>query len=139
MKMEIIGLDGELSVKGSGSPSSWLALDDAKDVTASLTANEINVTTRGSGGFEDTAAGTRVVGIDAELLYDPTSVAFQAVQTAYRDRAKIEVKVLDGTSGKGFSMLAVVTNFTRNEPLDDAMTVSVSFKKARGAAVTWID
>jgi len=79
--------------------------------------------------------------IEFEMLWDPDDAGFAAIQTAWANAAEIAMAAMDGpiaTSGsQGLASNFTVTNFSRNEPLEEAVTVSVTIKPS--SYTTWYE
>jgi hypothetical protein len=78
------------------------------------------------------------------MVWDTEDEGFTAIQEAYFDGTPVEVAVMDGditTSGsQGLRATMAVTNFSRNEPLEEAITVSVTLKPTYAAnAPEWME
>jgi hypothetical protein len=116
--------------------ASWTLIEDAQDVTLSQTHQEATVNRRGSED-EETLVGQKVREISFDLTYDKTGVAYEALRDAYENATVIFMAVYDGaiaTSGsEGLQVYCYVTEFTRNEPVNGAVTLSVTLKPAANA------
>ena len=114
--------------------SSLTEMGNVKDVTLTLEAGEADVTTRGNSGWRATAPTLRECTAEFEMLWKPGDAGFEAVKTAFLSAGTIRLAVLTGahdepgTEGPlgDFS----ITNFSRNEPLEEGVTVSVTAKLA---------
>ena len=66
------------------------------------------------------------------MVWDTTDAGFTAIKDAYFNNTTIDVAVMDGditTPGnQGLRAVMEVTNFSRTEPLEEAITVSVTIK-----------
>lgn len=128
-----VGLNCELSYNTGtfGSPT-WSAIGNARDVTLSLEAGEADASTRGSDGWRETIQALKDGSIEFELAADSTDAAFTAIKSAFFDGTSIDVLALDGpqstTGSQGLRMIAAVSAFSRSEPLEDTVTVSVTLK-----------
>ena len=107
-------------------------LDTVKDVTLNLETGEADITTRGNKGWRATAATLKAGSVDFEILWKPGDAGFQAFRDAWKDSAEIAVAILDGPhdaeGSQGLAGNFTVTNFSRNEPLEEAVTASVTVK-----------
>lgn len=136
-----IGLDQYAYVNtGSEEVPTWTLVPKAKDVTLGLEAADIDASDRSS-NWRGHLTGHLDATIDMEMNYDPADDAYQALLTVFTARGYIEVLILDGPVGtagsQGLRAYCTVPNFSRNEPLEDAVTISVSFKPAYDATPTW--
>lgn len=110
----------------------WVEIDNAKDVTLALNADEVDVTTRAGGGHKQTEPGLIDSSVEFDINWDTDDENFSALQTAFLARTEIEVLVLDGAytsaGSEGLRMTAKVTTFSRDEALASNLTVSVTLK-----------
>jgi hypothetical protein len=110
-------------------------MDNVKDVTLNLEAGEADVTTRANQGWRATAPTLRECTAEFEMLWKPGDTGFDAIKTAFLTSATIALAVLTGekaTSGtEGPRGDFSITNFSRNEPLEEGVTVSVTAKLAK--------
>ena len=117
---------------GTYETPTWTEIDNVKDVTLNLETGEADVTTRANNGWRATAATLKDWSVEFEMVWDTADAGFTAIQEAYFDNTSIEFAVMDGdiaTSGtQGLRATMAVTNFSRNEPLEEAITVSVTIK-----------
>lgn len=128
-----LGMDAKLyrNTGSYGSPV-WNEVKNVKDVTLNLEAGEADVTTRGNGGWRANIATLKDASIEFEMVWDTADDDFTAIRTAFLTNAAIEFAVLDGpvaTSGsQGLRASMAITNFSRAEPLEEAIKVSVTAK-----------
>lgn len=119
---------------GTNTPAAatWIEQTNVRDVTQNLETGEADITTRANNGWRATAATLKDGSIDFEMVWDPADAGFTAMQTAWATSAEIAMCFLDGASGtagsQGLASNFTVTNFTRSEPLEEAVTVSVTLK-----------
>ena len=108
----------------SGSPS-WQELDTVRDVTLSLSANDVDDTSRTTNGWRSRLAGLREWGLSFEMIYNPDNTAWQKVREAYFNGTAIEILALDGDitvdGQEGVRGTVYVTSFERAEPLEDVV------------------
>ncbi len=128
-----LGLDARL-YRNTGAYSSvtWNEVKNVKDLTLSLEAGEADVTTRGNGGWHATIATLKDGSLEFEMVWDTADDDFTAIRTAFLTNGTVEFAVLDGpvaTSGsQGLRAAMAITNFSRSEPLEEAIKVSVTAK-----------
>jgi predicted secreted protein len=133
-----LGLDAKL-YRNSGTYAipAWNEITNAKDVTLNLEASEADASRRGSAGWRETLRGLKDGSVEFEMVYDGTDAEFQALRDAFLNGTTVEVAVLDGdvttTGTQGLRATMSVINFSRNEPLEEALTVSVTVKPAPAA------
>ena len=122
-------LDGDTTTAAT---EDWSEIDNALDVNLNLSNGEADVTTRGNNGWKATAATLKEGSVEFEMLWKPGDAAFDAIIAAWLAGSEIPIAALDGaitTSGKkGLVSNCSVTNFSRSEPLEEAVKVSVTLK-----------
>ena len=128
---------------GSYDTPQWAEMENVKDLTLNLEAGEADVTTRGNGGWRATVAALKDAAIEFEMVWDTADAAFQAIQQAFFNRAAVELAVMDGgitdAGSQGLRASFAITKFSRNEPLEEAMTVNVTAKPTYSShAPTWM-
>jgi len=129
---------------GTYETPTWVEITNAKDVTLNLEKGEADVTTRANQGWRATVGTLKDGSVEFEMVWDTEDAGFTAIQEAYFDGTPVEVAVMDGdiaTSGsQGLRATMAVTNFSRNEPLEEAITVSVTLKPTYAAnAPEWME
>ena len=133
-----LGMDAKL-YRNTGSYASpvWNEVKNVKDVTLNLEAGEADVTTRGNAGWRANIATLKDASLEFEMVWDTADDDFTAIRTAFLTNAAIEFAVLDGpvaTSGsQGLRASMAITNFSRAEPLEEAIKVSVTAKPTYAA------
>jgi predicted secreted protein len=120
----------EYNTSGVGGAGSWEELSNAKDVTLDLETSEADATTRANNGWRATVAGLKDGSVEFEMVWDTGDAGFTAVKDAFFNNSVLGLKVLDGDSGEGLVADFNIFKFSRNEPLDGLITVSVSAKIA---------
>lgn len=125
-----LGMDAVLNYKagGQGGVGAWTALTNVRDVTLTLEAGEADVTTRANSGWRATVATLREASVEFEMVWDTADAGFTAIRQAYLTNAVIGFQVLDGAGGQGLQADFMITNFSRSEALEEAITVSVTAK-----------
>jgi len=129
-----LGMDGKLyylSAKLTATPTtadSWTEITNAKDVTLNLSTGTADGTTRANNGWKAQLAILREGSIDFTMNWEEDDTAFQAVRDAYLNGDMVAMAVMseDVATGEGLAANFMVTNFTRNEPIEDVMTASVT-------------
>ena len=100
---------------------------------------EADVTTRGNNSWRATVGRLKDGSVEFELVWESGDAGFVAIKNAYFGNEAIALFIDDG-SGSGFGADFSITNFTRNEPLEEAITVSVTAKPTYSTrAPQWID
>ena len=101
---------------------------NVKDLSLNLEKGESDVTTRGNNGWRAFVGTLKSGPIEWEMVWDTGDAAFNAIKNAYFNDTPIALAILDGANGEGLDADFSVTNFTRNEPLEEAITVNVTVK-----------
>jgi hypothetical protein len=106
------------------------ALGKVKNVTLNLETGEADVTTRGNNGWKATVSTLKDASIEFEMVWDTSDAGFTAIKNAYFGNSAIALLALDkdAAGGQGLDADFMITNFTREEPLDAAITVKVTAK-----------
>jgi hypothetical protein len=128
-----LGLDAKLYRNtGTYSVPVWNEVKNVKDVTLNLEAGEADVTTRGNAGWRATVATLKDGSIEFEMVWDTADDDFAAIRDTFLNRGAMEFAVMDGditgSGSQGLRATCMVTNFSRNEALEEAITVSVTVK-----------
>lgn len=123
----VIGLDAK-TYYGTAGSTALNELTNIKDLTLNLEHGEADITTRGSGGWRVTALTLKEGSIEFEMLWKKADAGFAAIRAAYMSRDPVALAILDGDNGEGLDADFSVTRFTRNEPLEEGLSVSVTCK-----------
>ncbi len=139
-----LGLDAKLyfCAAGIGGSPTWTELTNVKNVTLSLQKGEADVTTRANNKWKATAATLKEGTIEFEMVWDTADAGFTAIKNAYFDDSVIGIAAMDGgvtTPGsQGLWADCHVIDFSRDEPLEEAITVKVTVKPTYSAnAPVW--
>ena len=131
---------------GSYASPTWTEICGVKDLTLSLEKDEIDVTTRCSGGFKEFADGLLDANVTFNMLYDPADAAFTALQNAFFGKSALEFAVMDGAlppasgeTSQGLRATCMVKSFSRSESLGDARMTDVAIRPVANndAAPAW--
>ncbi|MEX2670926.1 MAG: phage tail tube protein [Phycisphaeraceae bacterium] len=110
----------------------WDEQANVRDVTINLETGEADVTTRANNGWRATRATLKDGSIEFEMVWDSDDPGFTAVKDAWLSSGEIAIAAMDGDIGEagnqGLASNFTVTNFSRSEPLEEAITVSVTLK-----------
>jgi hypothetical protein len=133
-----LGMDAKLYRNtGSFASPTWNLIPNVKDLTLSLETGEADVTTRGNNGWRATVATLKDGSVEFEMIWDTEDEDFTAIRNAFLNNTALELAILDGLSNvagsQGLRASFMITGFTRNEPLEEAITVSVSAKPTYSA------
>ena len=110
-------------------------LSNVKDVTLNLEAGEADVTTRANSGWRATAPTLRECTCEFEMVWKDSDAGFTAVKDAFLNATTLKLAGLTGDKGVANSEGPMgdfsITNFSRNEALEEAIMVSVTAKLAK--------
>ena len=110
----------------------WVEMSNVKDLTLNNEKGEADVTTRKNNGWRATVGTLKDGSIEFEMVWGTDDENFTAIQEAYFGNTSVEFAVMDGdieTAGsQGLRATMAIMNVTRNEPLEEAITVSVTAK-----------
>lgn len=149
----VLGLDAKCYYLSTGTRATWdspgaapanlTELTNIKDLTLNLETGKADVTTRGSGGWRQSAATLKSGTIEFEMIWDPSDAGFTEIKTAWENSTSLAIAALteakDEVNSEGLWADMVVTNFSLNQPLEEAQTVSVSLEPARSSvAPEWV-
>ncbi len=133
-----LGLDAKLFYGAAGAQAKT-ELKNVKDVTLSLETGEADITTRAAEGWRTTAATLKEGSVEFEMIWDTEDAGFGAIKSAFFSNEPLALFVSDG-AGSGLDADFVVTSFSRSEPLEEALTVSVTCKPTLvNRAPAWTD
>jgi len=110
----------------------WTEIDNTKSVGLTLDNGEADITTRANSGWRATASTLKTASVEIEMLWLPGDTGFEAVKDAWLENEEIAIAAMSGSivvaDSEGLASNCVVTSFRRNEPLDDAVTVTATLK-----------
>jgi len=136
MATYVLGMNAGLyqGAAGSTTPGSMSEVDNVRDVTLSMEAGEADITTRGNNGWRATAPTLRECTVEFQMVWKPGDTVFEAIKTAFLSAGTVALAVLDqkvGISGaQGPLGDFSITNFSRNEALEEAIVADVTAKLA---------
>jgi hypothetical protein len=139
-----LGLEAKLYYDPLGAEqSAWNEIGNAKDVTLNLEKGEADVTTRANQGWRATVGTLKEGSVEWEMIWDTADPAFTAVKDSWFNNTLIGLAVMDGDIGtvgnQGLWADFSIINFTRNEPLEEAITVNVTAKPTYSTyAPNWV-
>ena len=115
-------------------PATLTEMGNVKDVTLSLEAGEADITTRANSGWRATAPTLRECSCEFEMVWKPGDAGFEAIKSAFLSAGTVALAVLTGAHNESGAEGPVgnwsITNFSRSEALEEAVTVSVTAKLA---------
>jgi hypothetical protein len=128
-----LGMEGKLFRNAGtyGTPD-WKEMKNVKDLTLTLEKGEADLTTRGNAGWKATVGTLKEGSIEFEMVWDTEDEGFTALQNAWFGDTPVEMAVMDGpitaSGSQGLRATMSVISFSRKEPLEEAMTASISIK-----------
>jgi predicted secreted protein len=123
-----LGMDAVIKYGAAGGTAST-ALTNVRNVTLNLEKGEADVTTRANNGWKATVGTLKDASIEFEMVWDTADAGFTALKNSFFGNTAIALLVLDAaTGGQGLDADFMVTNFSREEPLDSAIMVKVTAK-----------
>ncbi len=132
----VLGLDAKL-LRGVAGATGATEVTNIKDLTLNLESGEADVTTRATKGWKASVATLKEASLEFGMLYDADDADFAAFQEAYFSNTPLALFVTDGAGG-GLDADWSITGFTVEQPLEEALTVSVTAKPtASTRAPTW--
>ncbi len=129
----LLGMSAKVCHGAEGSAlAAMTELTKVKDVTLNMDNGEADVTTRDNSGWRATAATLADGSADFEMVVKPTDTGYQAIRDAWQAKAPIGMAFLTAIDTDADSEGPVgdwtITKFSRSEPLEEAITVSVTAK-----------
>ncbi len=122
----VLGLDAKL-LRGAAGSTGATEVKNVKDLTLNLESGEADVTTRATKGWKASVATLKEASLEFGILYDTEDEDFNAFQEAYFGNTPISLFVTDG-AGSGLDADWSITGFSIEQPLEEALTVSVTAK-----------
>jgi hypothetical protein len=131
----VLGMNAKIYQGAAGALLTALTeMDNVKDVTLSLEAGEADVTTRANSGWRATAATLKECTVEFQMLWKPGDAGFEAMRNAFLNSTQVRLAVLTGDSDTADSEGPLgnftITGFSRNEALEEGVTVDVTAKLA---------
>ena len=124
--MAILGLNCVL-YRGEAGQTASTEMKNIKDVELNLTTGEADITTRAANGWRSYAATLKEASLTFQMNYESDDVDLKAIQTAFMNNSAIAFLVGDD-KGNGLDADFVITEFNIPQPLEEAVTVSVTAK-----------
>lgn len=130
-----MGFDGKLYynatlITGSIPTSSWVEVTKAVDVKVSKKIDMADVSTRAGGGLKGYGVNMKDATLTFDLVFDHSDTAVDAIEAAWHAGTELAWAAMDGaiatTGSKGTIFNGLVSDFERNEPLKDKMSVSIT-------------
>ena len=123
---------------GSAGQTAATEVKNVKDLTLSMESGEADVTTRATSGWKASVATLKEASLEFGILYDTEDADFTAFRDAYFGNTPLALFVTDG-NGSGLDADWSITGFSVEQPLEEALTVSVTAKPiASTRAPAWV-
>jgi hypothetical protein len=131
----VLGMNAKIYQGTSAAALSAMAeMGNVTDVTLTMDTGEADVTTRANSGWRATAATLKQCSVEFQMLWKPGDVGFEAIRTAWLNASTLELAPLTGdkdtADSEGPKGSFTITGFTRSEPLEEGVKVSVTAKLA---------
>jgi hypothetical protein len=133
-----LGLDAKLYIDDEASYVSptWSEVTNCKDLTLTLEKSDFDVTVRGNNGWRAVVSVLKDGTLEFKMIWDTDDANFVIIKDAFLATSfptnSVNIAAMDGdilTSGsEGLRSLMIVSTFTRNEPLEEALTVDVKLR-----------
>lgn len=124
--MAILGLNCVL-YRGEAGQTASTEMTNVKDVELNLTTGEADITTRAANGWRAYVATLKEASLTFQMNYEADDADLKAIQTAFMNNSAISFLVGDD-KGNGLDADFVITEFNIPQPLEEAVTVSVTAK-----------
>ena len=125
---------------GTYAAPTWDLVGNVRDLTLNLETGEADVSTRGNNGWRATVGTLKDASLEFEMVWDTADSDFGAVRDAFLNNNTVEFAVMDGlitgagsTGSQGLRATFRIASFSRNEALEEAITVSVTAKPTYSA------
>jgi hypothetical protein len=127
-----LGMDAKLFYGTAGAAANT-PLGNVRNVTLNLERGEADVTTRANQGWRATVGTLKEATLEFEMVWDTNDAGFTAIRQAFLGQSPygsgvLALRALDGTNGQGLEADCMILSFSRNESLEEAITVNVSAK-----------
>ena len=133
----VLGLDAIL-MRGAAGQTAATEVKNVKDLTLTMESGEADVTTRATSGWKASIATLKEASLEFGILYDTEDADFTAFRDAYFSNTALALFVTDG-NGSGLDADWSMTGFSVEQPLEEAVTVSVTAKPtASTRAPAWV-
>lgn len=135
-----IGIEAKLLIGNPGSTGTT-ELKNVKNVSLNLEKATADITTRAASGWRVKKATLKEASVEFEMNYDTEDAGFTSMISAFLGNSAVAIFVSDG-DGKGLDADWDITNFSIEQPLEEAISVSVTAEPtdiggSSGRAPTW--
>lgn len=141
----ILGLDCKLYRNtGTYAAPTWDEVTNCRDATLNMEKGEADVTTRANSGWRAVKGALKDASVDFSMVWSAGDADFEAFRDAFLNNTLIDVAVMDGditvSGNQGLRAEMEVLGFTRNEALEEAVTVDVRIRPGYSAnAPAWME
>jgi hypothetical protein len=122
---------------GTDASPTWVLIDNVRDLKLVVDADDIDTTTRASGGFKEHEVGLFDASVEFDMIWDLLEPSLIALYAAFQARSYIQFAVLDGavTAGlhQGLRAVCKIFGMPRDEPLSGAVKTTIKLKPCRNA------
>ncbi len=130
---DLLGMNAKLYYKEGGyqQDAAWTELTNVRDVTLNLERAEADVTTRANDGWRAIIGALKEGAVEFQMVWETSEAGFESINDAFFNESKIGLAIMDADGvddGTGLIGDFAVLNFSREEPLEGPMLVSVSVK-----------
>ena len=108
--------------------------------TLNLETGEADVSTRANNGWRATVGTLKDASLEFEMVWDTGDTDFTSIRDAFLNNTTVEFAVMDGlitgagsSGSQGLRATFRIASFSRNEALEEAITVSVTAKPTYSA------
>lgn len=125
----IPGYTGQIYASTDGG-TTWNPVGEAREATLNVSTDELDATSFDSVGWKEYIPGMKEWTCDTENLYVRSNAGQQALWTTLVAGAKLNLRLLPkiGTGNIGYTGQAFITSWEIGEPVDDIVSLSVSFR-----------
>ena len=132
----ILGMNAKLYIGAADTYlDSMVVIGNVKDLTLALEAAEADITTRENQGWRATAATLKSATATFQMIWKPGDANFELIKAAFLASGTVAMAVLDNvytaTPSDGPVGNWAISNFSRNEELEDAIRVDVTAKLSK--------
>lgn len=105
----------------------WALIGGQRDASYNVSADEIDVTDKTSGGYGDTAPGTKSVELSLELIVKPADATIGELYKAFDNDESVDI-LRWSKNGRSIRNWYSITSMEESASYDDAAILSVTLK-----------
>jgi hypothetical protein len=128
-----VGLEAKLyrntGTAGSASPT-LNEVGNCRDLTLGMEKNTTDVTVRANNGWRANKGVLKDGTIEWSMIADGEDADYVAFRDAFLNNTDVDIFVMssdvDNADSEGLRAVVSINNFTRNEPLEEALTVDIT-------------